>query len=72
MAKRNIQQIFTSRDDETGKIAKGKSSFTTLEKAIEDAERLIRKEESWRIVTMLEVTIINKETNEVLWTYKAA
>lgn len=78
MAKRNIQQIIktTWKDgkNNAGKpdtsIGTKKSSFATLEKAIEDIYKYIEwsKTEDSRI-NVVGVEIINKETKEVLWTY---
>lgn len=49
----------------------GKSSFATLEKAIENAEFWIYKKESWIDTTVKHIEIIDKETNEVVWQYTA-
>ena len=46
-----------------------RSSFGSLEKAIENANMWINKTESWIDTTVKSITIINKETNEVLWTW---
>lgn len=72
--KRNIQKIQsytfdTNRGDD--KVHTERSSFTTLEKAIEDSMMWINKTEAWIDTTVTEITIINKETKEVLWAYKA-
>lgn len=48
-----------------------KSSFATLEKAIENAEFWIYKKESWIDTTVKHIEIIDKETNEVVWQYTA-
>lgn len=76
--KKNIQKIhsYTFDNDrnghaDTNKIYTEKSSFLTLEKAIENSMMWINKTESWIDTTVTEITIINKETKEVLWTYKA-
>lgn len=77
--KKNIQKIHSFRFDEgarngsvdTNKIYTEKSSYLTLEKAIENSMMWINKTESWIDTTVTEITIINKETKEVLWTYKA-
>lgn len=76
--KRNIQQIIktTWKDgkNNAGKvdasIGTKKSSFTTLEKAIEDIYEYIKwtKTENSR-VNVVGAEIINKETKEVLWTW---
>lgn len=71
MAKKNIQMIHTYTFDENGKQNTERSSFLTIENAIKNAYFWINKEESWINTTTVEITIINKETNEVLWTYKA-
>lgn len=71
MTKKNIQMIHTYTFDENGKQNTERSSFLTIEKAIKNAYFWINKEESWINTTTVEITIINKETNEVLWTYKA-
>lgn len=53
-------------------IGTKKSSFATLEKAIENIYEYIEwsKTENSRI-NVVGVEIINKETKEILWTYKA-
>lgn len=48
-----------------------KSSFITLQKAIENAEFWIYKKESWIDTTVKHIEIIDKETNEIVWEYKA-
>lgn len=48
-----------------------KSSFSTLESAIENAMYWIEKKEAWIDTTVKHIEIINKETKEVLWTYDA-
>ena len=48
-----------------------RSSFATLEGAIEKANWWIARAEPWMDITTLHVEIINKETKEVLWTYDA-
>lgn len=79
MAKKNIQKIhqYTFDDDRSGrvdtsKVYTEKSSFATLEKAIDNSMMWINKTESWIDTTVVEITIINKETNEVLWHYRAS
>lgn len=53
-----------------GKVQTERSSFNTVSKAIEKAQKLIeRKIESH--TTTLEVIIIDKHTKEELWAYKA-
>lgn len=77
MTKRKFQKIQTYKFTEkrgaelAGKVNTEKSSFTTLEKAIEDAYFWINKEEDWIDTEVIDVTIINKDTKEVLWTYTA-
>lgn len=75
---RNIQMIhsFTydsneHRDVVLGKVYTQKSSFSTLEKAVEDARKWIAKSETWMDVTTSAVKIINKETKEMLWSWEA-
>lgn len=69
---RNIQQIMTYKLDRTGDtIHTSRSSFGTLEKAVENANMFIYRTESWVDTTVISVKIINKETKEVLWTYEA-
>lgn len=75
---RNIQMIhsFTydttrGRDVELGKVYTAKSSFSTVEKAVENAQMFINKSESWIDVTTTKVEIINKETKEMLWRWEA-
>ena len=74
MAKRNFQQIHTYTFDK-GKFAgiqkTEKSSFLTLENAIENAKFWIKKEEPWINTTVDRIEIVNKETKEVVWEYKA-
>ncbi len=48
-----------------------KSSFGTLEAAIENAEMWINRTEKWIDTSVVKIVIINKETKEVLWTYEA-
>ena len=48
-----------------------RSSFSTLESAIENAMFFIEKKEAWVDTTVKHIEIINKETKEVLWTYDA-
>ena len=69
--KKNIQKIhsYTFDADTTNKIHTERSSFLTLEKAIENSMMWINKTESWIDSTVIEITIINKETKEVLWHY---
>lgn len=77
--KRNIQQIIktTWKDgkNNAGKsdtsIGTKKSSFATLEKAIEDLERYVEwsKTKDSRI-NVVGAEIINKETKEILWKCK--
>lgn len=69
--KKNIQMIHSYTFDKNGKAQTEKTSFATLEKAIENAEMWINKTESWIDTTVTEITIINKETKEVLWHYEA-
>lgn len=72
--KKNYQMIqsytFDNSRGDNG-IHTEKSSFSTLESAIKNAEWWINKEESWMDTTVTEITIINKETKDILWTYKA-
>ena len=70
MTKR-FQKVQTYTFDNTGKEKTEKSSFKTLEKAIEDAEFWIYKKESWIDTTVKHIEIIDKETNEVVWQYTA-
>ena len=48
-----------------------KSSFATLGKAIEDAEMWISKSEPWIDTTVTHIEIVDKETNEIVWSYRA-
>ena len=59
-----------NRDEIIGKVQTEKSSFKTLESAIEKAEFFIEKKEGWIDTTVLECKIIDKETKEVVWQYK--
>ena len=68
---RKFQLVNTYTFDSTGKEKTEKSSFKTLEKAIENAEFWIYKKESWIDTTVKHIEIIDKETNEVVWTYTA-
>lgn len=70
MAKR-YQKVQTYTFDKTGKEQTEKSSFKTLERAIDDAEFWICKKESWIDTTVKHIEIIDKETNEVVWQYTA-
>ena len=66
--KRNYQLIMCYTSERTGyKISK--SSFNTVEKAIENAELFIYKKESWTDITVVSAKLINKETNETIWSY---
>ena len=79
MAKRNIQQVIktTWKDgkNNAGKpdtsIGTKKSSFVTLEKAIDDIHSYIEwsKTENSRI-NVVGAEIINKDTKEILWKYE--
>lgn len=59
--------VFEERND--GVEHTWKTSFGTFEKAKEDTEKLINKTESWMKATVLRAQIINRETNEILYTY---
>ena len=48
-----------------------RSSFSTLENAIEDSMMWINKTESWIDTTVTHIEIINKETKQIVWSYKA-
>ena len=65
------QKAQTYTIDETGKEQTRKSSYTTLEKAIENAEFFIYKKESWIDTTVKHVEIIDKETGKIVWEYTA-
>jgi hypothetical protein len=69
--KRRYQKAQTYTIDKTGKEQTEKSSFATLEKAIENAEFWIYKKESWIDTTVKHIEIIDKETNEIVWEYTA-
>ncbi len=72
--KRKFQKIHTyTFDNNRGGAGEHteRSSFSTLEKAIEDAEFWINKSEPWIDTTVTHIEIVDKETKEVLWTYKA-
>ena len=68
---RKFQLVNTYTFDNTGKEKTEKSSFKTLEKAIENAEFWIYKKESWIDTTVKHIEIIDKETNEIVWKYNA-
>ena len=69
---RNIQMTMTYNLDRTGnEVHTQKSSFGTLEKAIENAKMFIYRKESWIDTTVLSVKIINKETKEQMWSWEA-
>ena len=53
-----------------GKVQTEKSSFKTLESAIENAMFFIEKKEGWIDTTVIECQIVDKETSEVVWSYK--
>lgn len=57
-------------DVDMNKVYTERSSFLTLENAIKNAYFWINKEEAWIDTTVTEITIINKETKEVLWSYR--
>lgn len=70
MATRNIQVItnwtWTNPGDKyDGMTVSKKNSFTTLELAKQNARGLINRHD----MDVHEITIINKETKEVLWAY---
>lgn len=69
--KRRFQFVDTYTFDDTGEEQTEKSSFKTLEKAIENAEFWIYKKESWIRTTVKHIEIIDKETNEIVWEYTA-
>ena len=69
--KRRFQLVQTYTFDSTGKENTERSSFKTLEKAIESAEFWIYKKESWINTTVKHIEIIDKETNKVVWEYTA-
>ena len=71
--KREIQQIrtFFMNDDATEKNHVCRSSFSTVEKAIEDSIKYIRYQKTLGKRTVVSIEIINKETNKVIWNYKA-
>ena len=71
--KRRYQKVHTYTFDtrENGKEKTEKSSFATLEKAIENAEFWIYKKESWIDTTVKHIEIIDKETNKIVWEYTA-
>ena len=62
---RRFQLVQTYTFDETGEEKTEKSSFKTLEKAIENAEFWIYKKEDWIRITVKHIEIIDKETNEI-------
>ena len=68
---RKFQMVQTYTFDKNGKENTERSSFMTLERAIEQANFWINKEESWIDTTVKHIEIINKETKEVVWTYTA-
>ena len=73
-----LQKTFTHSSEESakkrnavfGKEYTEKTSFKTLESAIKEAEKFIYKKEAWIDVNMVKAIIINKETNEVLWSWE--
>ena len=54
-----------------GKIQTERSSYKTLEKAIEKAMFFIEKKEWWIDTTVLKAEIVNKETGEQMWRWEA-
>lgn len=60
---------FDKRGDDKEHIER--SSFKTLESAIQNAEMWINKEETWIDTTVTHIEIIDKETQETVWTYGA-
>lgn len=69
--KRKYQMIQTYTFDKTGEGNTEKSSFGTLEKAIENAKMWINKTEPWMDTTVKHIEIIDKETKETVWKYTA-
>jgi hypothetical protein len=74
--KNKYQMVHTYKFDENlkeigGKIQTQKTSFKTLESAINNADMWINKREKWITTTSLKITIIDKETNETCWEYLA-
>ena len=59
-----------NRAEIVGVVQTDKSSFKTLESAIDNAMFFIEKREGWIDTTVLEVKIVDKETKEVVWEYK--
>lgn len=69
--KKKFQKVQTYTFDKNGKEATERSSYKTLEKAIENAWFWINKEESWIDTTVKHIEIIDKDTKEVLWKWEA-
>lgn len=69
MRKYQMIDTYTFDNDAEKKEHTEKSSFKTLEKAIENAEMWINKTESWIDTTVKHIEIIDKENKEVVWSY---
>ena len=53
-------------------IHKQRTSFMTLDSAIANAEMWVNRTESWIDSYPVKIIITNKDTKEVLWSYKKA
>ena len=69
MAKKIYQMTHTYKLDKSGKEQTQKTSFGTVEKAIENAEMWINKSEPWIDTTPIQIIIHNKETGDILYHY---
>lgn len=72
---KRIYQMAHSYTFDTGRGSPGehteRSSFSSLEKAIANAEWWIAKTEPWMDTTVTHIEVINKETGNLEWSYKA-
>lgn len=72
---KNRYQKIQSYTFDTGRGGPGehteRSSYKTLEKAIENDWFWITKEEAWIDTTVTHIEIVDKETKEIVWTYTA-
>ena len=69
--KRKYQMVHEYRFDQSGLVQTERSSFKTLESAVNTAEMFIYRKESWIRTTVLSIEILDKESGEVVWEYKA-
>jgi hypothetical protein len=68
-ARQRFQKVQTYTFDNNRALGERteKSSFSTIERAIEDSYMWINKTEEWIDTTVKEINIIDKDTNKVVW-----